>query len=103
MNSHYEGLTAETASKTKHSELTDLPTGVVVPRCAKSRRPVIPLGSWPRRMSAELAAGHCGEPSRPGLHNDGRPCEAIMSEAIASAISNLLYRKMARAPLRKAP
>ncbi len=22
---------------------------------------VIPLGSWPRRMPAELAAGYCGE------------------------------------------
>ena len=28
------------------------------------RRPaVIPSGSWPRRMSAELAAGYCGESS----------------------------------------
>jgi hypothetical protein len=26
------------------------------------RRPsVIPMGSWPRRMPAELAAGYCGE------------------------------------------
>jgi hypothetical protein len=24
---------------------------------------VIPAGSWPRRMCAELAAGYCGEPS----------------------------------------
>ena len=24
---------------------------------------VIPPGSWPRRMSADLAAGYCGEPS----------------------------------------
>ena len=28
-----------------------------------SRAPVIPLGCWPRRMSAELAAGYCGESS----------------------------------------
>jgi hypothetical protein len=28
-----------------------------------SRAPVIPLGCWPRRMSAELAAGYCGEAS----------------------------------------
>jgi hypothetical protein len=28
-----------------------------------SRAPVIPLGCWPRRMPAELAAGYCGEPS----------------------------------------
>ena len=28
-----------------------------------SRPPVIPLGCWPRRMSAELAAGYCGESS----------------------------------------
>ena len=27
-----------------------------------SRRPsAIPLGSWPRRMRADLAAGYCGE------------------------------------------
>jgi hypothetical protein len=24
---------------------------------------MIPPGSWPRRMGAELAAGYCGEPS----------------------------------------
>jgi hypothetical protein len=24
---------------------------------------IIPLGSWPRRMTAELAAGYCGEKS----------------------------------------
>ena len=28
-----------------------------------TRPAVIPSGSWPRRMSAELAAGYCGEPS----------------------------------------
>jgi hypothetical protein len=28
---------------------------------ARSTR--IPMGSWPRRMSAEYAAGYCGEPS----------------------------------------
>jgi len=28
-----------------------------------SRPAVIPLGSWPRRMCAELAAGYCGEPN----------------------------------------
>jgi hypothetical protein len=28
-----------------------------------TRRAVIPIGSWPRRMCAELAAGYCGEPS----------------------------------------
>jgi hypothetical protein len=28
-----------------------------------SRPAVIPSGSWPRRMCAELAAGYCGEPS----------------------------------------
>ena len=27
------------------------------------RAAVIPLGSWPRRMCAELAAGYCGEGS----------------------------------------
>lgn len=27
------------------------------------RAPMIPAGSWPRRMGAELAAGYCGEPS----------------------------------------
>ena len=26
-----------------------------------SRPAIIPTGSWPRRMSAELAAGYCGE------------------------------------------
>jgi hypothetical protein len=26
-----------------------------------SRPSLIPAGSWPRRMSAELAAGYCGE------------------------------------------
>ena len=28
-----------------------------------TRRAIIPLGSWPRRMCAELAAGYCGEPT----------------------------------------
>ena len=28
-----------------------------------SRLAAIPSGSWPRRMSAELAAGYCGEKS----------------------------------------
>jgi hypothetical protein len=28
-----------------------------------TRPAVIPSGSWPRRMCAELAAGYCGEPS----------------------------------------
>src|SRR5215510_4299429 len=28
-----------------------------------TRPAIIPLGSWPRRMCAELAAGYCGEPS----------------------------------------
>jgi hypothetical protein len=28
-----------------------------------TRPAVIPNGSWPRRMSAGLAAGYCGEPS----------------------------------------
>jgi hypothetical protein len=27
------------------------------------RAAIIPLGSWPRRMNAELAAGYCGEAS----------------------------------------
>jgi hypothetical protein len=28
-----------------------------------TRSTIIPLGSWPRRMCAELAAAYCGEPS----------------------------------------
>jgi len=28
-----------------------------------SRRVIIPAGSWPRRMCAELAAAYCGEPT----------------------------------------
>jgi hypothetical protein len=28
-----------------------------------SRPAIIPAGSWPRRMCAELAAGYCGEAS----------------------------------------
>ena len=28
-----------------------------------SRAPIIPSGSWPRRMAAELAAAYCGERS----------------------------------------
>jgi hypothetical protein len=27
------------------------------------RPAIIPAGSWPRRMCAELAAGYCGEPT----------------------------------------
>jgi hypothetical protein len=27
------------------------------------RPAIIPSGSWPRRMGAELAAGYCGEPT----------------------------------------
>jgi hypothetical protein len=30
---------------------------------AMPRRAIIPAGSWPRRMRAELAAGYCGEPT----------------------------------------
>jgi hypothetical protein len=25
---------------------------------------IVPPGCWPRRMTAEVAAGYCGEPSR---------------------------------------
>jgi hypothetical protein len=28
-----------------------------------TRPAIIPSGSWPRRMAAELAAGYCGEPT----------------------------------------
>jgi hypothetical protein len=28
-----------------------------------SRPAIIPAGSWPRRMCAQLAAGYCGEPT----------------------------------------
>jgi hypothetical protein len=28
-----------------------------------ARPAIIPSGSWPRRMPAELAAGYCGEPT----------------------------------------
>jgi hypothetical protein len=28
-----------------------------------TRAAVIPAGSWPRRMCAEVAAGYCGEPT----------------------------------------
>jgi hypothetical protein len=28
-----------------------------------SRPAMIPAGSWPRRMSVDLAAGYCGEPT----------------------------------------
>jgi hypothetical protein len=28
-----------------------------------SRRAIIPAGSWPRRMSVEIAAAYCGEPT----------------------------------------
>jgi hypothetical protein len=31
------------------------------PRTRKRRPVLIPSGAWPRRMSAELAAGYCGE------------------------------------------
>jgi hypothetical protein len=34
------------------------PAAVAMPRPA-----IIPAGSWPRRMRAELAAGYCGEPT----------------------------------------
>src|SRR5262245_18791446 len=32
-------------------------------RSAMYRPAIIPAGSWPRRMPAELAAGYCGEPT----------------------------------------
>jgi hypothetical protein len=32
-------------------------------RLAESKPPIIPPGSWPRRMSAAVAAGYCGEES----------------------------------------
>jgi hypothetical protein len=28
-----------------------------------NRTPIIPAGSWPRRMPAPMAAGYCGEPT----------------------------------------
>jgi hypothetical protein len=28
---------------------------------SRAREAIIPVGSWPRRMGAELAAGYCGE------------------------------------------
>jgi hypothetical protein len=68
-----------------------------------TRPAIIPVGSWPRRMPAALAAGRCGEPSRPGLRSDGGLCEAIISETLASAVSNQSYNKMARPLSRKAP
>jgi len=37
---------------------------VTSPSPQRLPRPVIiPAGSWPRRMCAQLAAGYCGEPS----------------------------------------
>lgn len=30
---------------------------------AMTRPAIIPVGAWPRRMGAELAAGYCGEPT----------------------------------------
>ena len=33
------------------------------PPLAMPRPAIIPTGSWPRRMRAELAAGYCGEPT----------------------------------------
>ena len=30
---------------------------------AMPRSAIIPTGSWPRRMSAAIAAGYCGEPT----------------------------------------
>lgn len=30
---------------------------------SRQRPAVIPAGSWPARMAADLAAGYCGEPS----------------------------------------
>lgn len=30
---------------------------------AMRRSAIIPAGSWPRRMRAEIAAGYCGEPT----------------------------------------
>jgi hypothetical protein len=41
-----------------------LPQDILTNRAASSgrRRPAsIPLGAWPRRMRADLAAGYCGE------------------------------------------
>jgi hypothetical protein len=32
-------------------------------RLAMPRTAIIPAGSWPRRMRAELAAAYCGEPT----------------------------------------
>jgi hypothetical protein len=30
---------------------------------SRARPSAIPVGSWPRRMAADLAAGYCGEPT----------------------------------------
>jgi hypothetical protein len=34
-----------------------------MPKPSTPRRPYIPHGSWPRQMTAALAAGYCGEPT----------------------------------------
>ena len=41
-----------------HIPSAPIPTLITMPRSA-----IIPAGSWPRRMSAEMAAGDCGEPT----------------------------------------
>ena len=36
---------------------------------SSARPAMIPAGSWPRRMSVELAAGYCGEPTTQAFMN----------------------------------
>ena len=52
---HAEDLAPESVRRTKNSESADNSN----PK--RGRSAVIPLGSWPRRMSVELAAAYCGE------------------------------------------
>jgi hypothetical protein len=51
-------------STSKERTITRIEISVSDRKAKVTARPaMIPAGSWPRRMSAELAAGYCGEPS----------------------------------------
>jgi hypothetical protein len=58
----YVGVGATRFDEPVAAELLPRPSTLVRDLRTRRKRPaLIPSGAWPRRMSAELAAGYCGE------------------------------------------
>jgi hypothetical protein len=57
----YSGKPHHAAAKSPRAGTGAGGIGLEPRRIKGPRSPIIPVGSWPRRMSAELAAAYCGE------------------------------------------